>query len=209
MSPQEQVSPLSIFPSCCLPSHDFSLIPFFPRVLLVAAGRNGGHLAPATSNAFPSLITPLSKGGAGVSVAEALKILQSERDNYELAREICEKEGLIDEVNLFCGQGIGGDCFLEPPPVGNTRRVLTCLPFCFRTSIRQRACEGQPARGSGSLVRCSCRAWTRGGQGVPMDRGSRGGEEGLPRPNSHRSLPSNRRLRSPPQALYRSPSSRT
>ncbi|KAL7411653.1 FAD dependent oxidoreductase [Mrakia frigida] len=72
-----------------------------------ATGRNGGHLAPATSNAYPSLITPLSEGGAGVSSVEALKIIKSERENYELAKEICEKEGLVDEVDLYCGQGIG------------------------------------------------------------------------------------------------------
>ncbi|EIM92347.1 FAD dependent oxidoreductase [Stereum hirsutum FP-91666 SS1] len=73
-----------------------------------ATGRNGGHLAPYTFGAYTRLVTPLTEGGAGVSSEEAVKIIRMERDNYAIAREIVEKEGL--DVDLWCGEAL--DVFL-------------------------------------------------------------------------------------------------
>ena len=84
-----------------------------PLVLLCSllrssAGRNGGHLAPATSNAYPGLVRPLAEGGAGLTPSEALHVIRSERDNFDLVLDICEKEGIANDVDLWSGEIIEG-----------------------------------------------------------------------------------------------------
>ncbi|CED85316.1 FAD dependent oxidoreductase [Phaffia rhodozyma] len=69
-----------------------------------ATGRNGGHFSPAVDNAFITLITPLSEGGAGVSEKEAVQILLNEKENYNIATEIIKKERL--DVDLWQGEGV-------------------------------------------------------------------------------------------------------
>lgn len=41
-----------------------------------------------------------------MSSEEAVKIIRMERDNYAIAREIVEKEGL--DVDLWCGEALDG-----------------------------------------------------------------------------------------------------
>lgn len=70
--------------------------------LLPVFARNAGHFAPATAALFSTLTKPLAEGGAGVSEVEAIRIILSERENYELAQEIIRKEGL--DVDLVCAE---------------------------------------------------------------------------------------------------------
>ena len=65
-----------------------------------------GHFAPATAALFSTLTKPLAEGGAGVSNDEAVRIILSERENYELAQEIVRKEGLdVDLVTAELAEG--------------------------------------------------------------------------------------------------------
>lgn len=61
---------------------------------MILAGRNGGHVRPASFAAYPGLILPLKDGGAGHTPEEAIAILEDEEENYRLVRDIVEREGL-------------------------------------------------------------------------------------------------------------------
>ncbi|KAK4686734.1 hypothetical protein P7C73_g3382, partial [Tremellales sp. Uapishka_1] len=65
-----------------------------------ASGRNGGHIGPATFNAYHNLLKPLPSG-AGLSSREAVHVIQAERDNLELITDIIRKEGLVDKVDFW------------------------------------------------------------------------------------------------------------
>lgn len=102
------LKPRTLLPAQVGINHDFSrrCIVSSLDVTSFIAGRNGGHLAPYTFGAYTRLVTPLTEGGAGVSSEEAVKIIRMERDNYAIAREIVEKEGL--DVDLWCGEALDG-----------------------------------------------------------------------------------------------------
>lgn len=53
-------------------------------------------------------MAPLSEGGAGVSKEEAVKIIESEMENYLLAQSIARDEGLEAEIDLWTGQVVAG-----------------------------------------------------------------------------------------------------
>jgi hypothetical protein len=73
-----------------------------------SAGRNGGHIAPASWTSFPTLVSPLEEGGAGLTEEDALHILANEADTLQLAGEIIEVENL--DVDLWKGFKLEGGC---------------------------------------------------------------------------------------------------
>lgn len=84
----------------------FSSSPISASPLTPAPRPSSGHFAPATAALFTSLTKPLTEGGAGVSKEEAIKIILSERENYELAQEIVKKEGMdVDLVTAELAEG--------------------------------------------------------------------------------------------------------
>jgi hypothetical protein len=76
-------------------------------MMIYKAGRNGGHCGPASFSAFPGLIKPLSKGGAGIDTESALHVLENEYDTLNLVEEIVNKEGL--DVDFWRGQKLEGE----------------------------------------------------------------------------------------------------
>lgn len=65
-------------------------------------------VGPSTYEAFHSLIQPYPQG-AGLSLPEAVRVIQSERDNLELIAEIIDKEGIRDDVDFWKGDLCEGE----------------------------------------------------------------------------------------------------
>ncbi|ORY26995.1 FAD dependent oxidoreductase-domain-containing protein [Naematelia encephala] len=68
-----------------------------------ASGRNGGHVGPATSESYHSLMQPLPFG-AGLTSPEAIHVIQAERDNLELIAKIIHDEAITDKVDFWKGR---------------------------------------------------------------------------------------------------------
>ncbi|KAJ9092815.1 hypothetical protein QFC21_006691 [Naganishia friedmannii] len=66
-----------------------------------ASGKNGGHVGPSTSGAYSMHQKPIGQGGSGVSSEEAVKIVQSERENLELISKVIKDEEL--DVDFWRG----------------------------------------------------------------------------------------------------------
>jgi hypothetical protein len=78
-----------------------------------SAGRNGGHVRPASFMSYPGLILALNKGGAGHTPEEAVAILEDEEENMRLVQDIVEREKLNDGayggVEWVRGESIMGE----------------------------------------------------------------------------------------------------
>ncbi|ODO07613.1 hypothetical protein L198_01194 [Cryptococcus wingfieldii CBS 7118] len=70
------------------------------------AGRNGGHCAPYSFSALPELTKPLSEGGAGLSIDDALDVLDLERRVLLWVEETVHREGW--EIDLWKGEKVEG-----------------------------------------------------------------------------------------------------
>ncbi|WWD02358.1 hypothetical protein V865_000397 [Kwoniella europaea PYCC6329] len=57
-----------------------------------ASGRNGGHCAPFSFGALTLLTTPLEEGGAGLTIEEAIEVLDFEKRVLEEVTQTVEKE---------------------------------------------------------------------------------------------------------------------
>ncbi|WVQ71310.1 hypothetical protein IAR50_000837 [Cryptococcus sp. DSM 104548] len=69
-----------------------------------ATGRNGGHCAPYSFAALPELTEPLSAGGAGLNIDQALDVLDFERRVLLWVEKTVEKEGW--EIDLWKGEKV-------------------------------------------------------------------------------------------------------
>jgi hypothetical protein len=107
----------SVRPPCALSPSYLSYLPYLPYLLTLVshdssphwvlmhppAGRNGGHVRPASFLSYPGLIKPLDQGGAGQTPLEAVTILEDEEENMRLVREIVEREGLNSSPYAYGG----------------------------------------------------------------------------------------------------------
>ncbi|ODN84013.1 hypothetical protein L202_00048 [Cryptococcus amylolentus CBS 6039] len=69
-----------------------------------ATGRNGGHCAPYSFSALPELTKPLSEGGGGLSIDDALDVLDLERRVLLWVEETVHREGW--EIDLWKGEKV-------------------------------------------------------------------------------------------------------
>ena len=90
------------------------------------AGRNGGHVRPASFVAYPSLISPLSEGGLGLTPHQAVEIMEDEEINMRLAAEIVEKEKFNEEP--YNVQWSIQECFIGEPYLSHILVLLLCPP---------------------------------------------------------------------------------
>lgn len=131
----------------------FSSTPISASPLTPAPRPPSGHFAPATAALFTSLTKPLAEGGAGVSKEEAIKIILSERENYELAQEIVRKEGMdVDLVTAELAEG-ASLCLAHQRLISKTDSAHSISQFT-RTRSRRRPTERR-ARTTSPLGRSS------------------------------------------------------
>lgn len=71
-----------------------------------SAGRNGGHIAPASFAVLPALTTALADGGAGLDDDSALHVLDNEVDTLAYAAELVAFEDL--DVDFWRGKKLDG-----------------------------------------------------------------------------------------------------
>ncbi|OCF30874.1 hypothetical protein I316_07507 [Kwoniella heveanensis BCC8398] len=71
-----------------------------------ASGRNGGHCAPFSFGTLSFLTKPLEEGGAGLSMEEAIELLDFEKRVLEYVDHVVEKEGWKDKVDFWKGEKV-------------------------------------------------------------------------------------------------------